>query len=83
MLNKKVLHLAPEKCLKHKFMEKSSVYETADFFTEGYHYEGITHNMDISDMHIMSDESFNTVIALDVMEHVMDDRKALLEILES
>lgn len=77
---KKVLHFAPEPLMRKHLQAAAAAYETADFFTEGYHYENITHNLDISAMPEIADATFDSLFALDVLEHVPEDRRALREI---
>lgn len=67
---KKILHFAPEKNLRKLFNTKAKVYKSADFFAEGYSYKNIDYNMDISNMQVLKDNSFDCVIACDVLEHV-------------
>lgn len=78
--NKKVLHFAPEKELRDRLKDLSSEYKTADFFTEGYHYNEIDYNIDISEMKDIEDDFFDCVIVFDVLEHVYNDINALMEI---
>lgn len=77
---KKILHFAPERKLRYCIQELSKDYKTADFFAESYHYSGIDYNIDISDMKDIENEVFDCVIVFDVLEHVVDDRKALKEL---
>jgi SAM-dependent methyltransferase len=80
ILNKRILHFAPEKNLRINIQKLSSDYKTADFFAESYQYSGIDYNIDISDMKVIENEVFDCVIVFDVLEHVVDDRKALKEL---
>lgn len=50
-------------------------YRTADLFMEGVDYR-----LDIMDMKIFEDSSFDFFICSHVLEHVFDDRKALAEL---
>ena len=77
---KKVLHFAPEKRLEKIIRARADVYKTADFFTEGYSYKNIDYNLDISAMKTIPDESYDCLIACDVLEHVPDHIKAIQEI---
>lgn len=79
--SKTVLHFAPDKCLKTILKKESSKYMTADFMSEGYFYENIDHNLDISKMPSIQDESIDLVIAFDVLEHVPDHLAALREVI--
>ena len=73
--DKKILHFAPEECLAQTF-EKSKHYKTADLVN----FENIDFKIDISDMSIINDNTFDIVIASDVLEHVYNDQKAIKEI---
>ncbi|MEI6022181.1 MAG: class I SAM-dependent methyltransferase, partial [Bacteroidota bacterium] len=57
-----------------------AIYHSADFFAEGYHYPNITYNLDISNMQSIADNTYDCLIACDVLEHVAEDQKALTEI---
>ena len=72
---KKILHFAPESCLEQTF-EKSKHYKTADLVN----FENLDFKIDISDMSIINDNTFDIVIASDVLEHVYNDQKAIKEI---
>jgi SAM-dependent methyltransferase len=76
---KRVLHFAPEGILTNLIKDQASTYETADFLTEGYAYDRIDHNIDISDMKEIGSGSFDCVIACDVLEHVPDHMKGIRE----
>lgn len=78
---KDVLHFAPERVLREKIRKQSATYRSADSFAPGYDYPDIDLNLDIADMHAVPDNSVDCLIAMDVLEHVRDDRKALSEIL--
>jgi len=67
---KEVLHFAPEKVLGKLINSYAKKYKTADYLSEGYAYEKIDYNVDISNMKNIDDESFDCVIACDVLEHV-------------
>ena len=77
---KRVLHFAPEKTLSNLLKKETSCYKTADFFADGYYYESIDLNVDISNMHQIKDGDYDCVIACDVLEHVMDDLRAIKEV---
>lgn len=68
--NKKILHFAPENYLSDILKSKSSIYKTADFASPGYSYHNIDFLIDISEMKEIDNESFDCVIACDVLEHV-------------
>ena len=78
--NKKVLHFAPEKSLGKVISGKAREYKTADLLAGGYSYHKIDFNMDISDMKNIKNETFDCVIACDVLEHVPDHQKGMQEI---
>ncbi|MEO6330444.1 MAG: methyltransferase domain-containing protein [Ginsengibacter sp.] len=77
---KSVLHFAPEKPISKAIKQHASIYKTADFLTEGYAYEKLDFNIDISDMPVIKDESFDVLIACDVLEHVPNHIEGLKEI---
>lgn len=77
---KKVLHFAPEKYLEKIMRRRAGSYQTADFLTEGYSYQKIDYNIDISDMKAIDNESFDCVIACDVLEHVPNHRQGIQEV---
>ena len=77
---KNVLHFAPEKKLEKLMRSQAGSYKTADFLAEGYAYSHIDYNIDISAMKAIADESFDCVIACDVLEHVPDHIGAIREV---
>lgn len=80
LLDKRIIHFAPESYLQKKIIKFSNKYLTADFFSDGYFYEHIDLRISISDMQSIPDNSIDCLIAIDVLEHVAQDRKALGEI---
>ena len=50
-------------------------YETTDLYMDG-----VTFQSDITDMHMVEDETYDLVICSHVLEHVQDDRKAMREL---
>jgi SAM-dependent methyltransferase len=70
--NKNVLHFAPEKILSELISRHAREYKKADYLAEGYYFDQIDYNIDISDMPIIENESFDCVIACDVLEHVQN-----------
>ncbi len=78
--NKKILHFAPEKSFGELIQKIAKDYRTADFLTEGYSYDNIDYNIDISDMKTIKNEAFDCIIACDVLEHVADHKSAIREV---
>ena len=72
---KKVIHFAPEFNLKNILNSKFE-YTSADIESD----KQIDLSIDISDMYQIDDETFDILIASDVLEHVYNDQKALNEI---
>jgi len=77
---KSILHFAPEKPLRNLIKQHTKSYKTADLLTEGYFYGKLDYNIDISNMPVIEDESFDCVIACDVLEHVPDHIKGIKEV---
>ena len=78
--NIKVLHIAPEKGLINYFQSLNNItYICGDKFTQGYHYPKFVENMDITSIHYEAN-SFDMVICNHVLEHIIDDKKAIAEI---
>lgn len=75
-----VLHFAPEKTLGNLIKQYAKSYKTADLLREGYSYEQIDFNIDISNMSNIEDESFDCVIACDVLEHVPNHINGMKEV---
>jgi len=73
--DKRILHFAPEEIVSSNIQDKVSVYTTADFFREDCSLK-----LDISNMAEIKNESYDMLIAFDVLEHVPDYKKALEEI---
>ena len=72
---KTILHFAPEDIISSFIRNKSAHYATADFLREDCDFK-----LDMSDMPEIKNESFDVVIALDVLEHVSNHKKALKEV---
>ncbi len=82
---KSVLHFAPETILGNLIRQNAKIYKTADFTTAGYSYKRIDYNIDISNMPGIVTDSFDCVIACDVLEHVpnhIDGMKEVYRILK-
>lgn len=71
--NKRVLHFAPESLLRI-FRTHAGHYLTADLYREN-----VDIRLDISKMPEIKDESFDVVVACDILEHVPEDTLALAE----
>jgi SAM-dependent methyltransferase len=74
-----VLHIAPEKYVTHCIQKQIGHYVKGDAFEEGYRYDADTQKMDIQAIPY-GEETFDTVIANHVLEHVPNDIQALQEI---
>ena len=71
---KRMLHVAPEKCLSNIFKNSRFInYISAD----RAHYAML--EMDLTDISF-PDETFDVIYASHVLEHILDDRKAMREI---
>ena len=73
--NKNVLHFAPEPLLTDTLKRNSKQYTTADFARDN-----VDLKLDMCDMHALEDNSFDLIIACDVLEHVSNDAKAIREL---
>lgn len=71
-----LLHIAPSSAIDHWIHRNcpSLVYHTADKFMEEVDYA-----MDIQNMKEIANDSYDIIICSHVLEHVEDDRMALLE----
>ncbi len=78
--HKEVLHFAPEKRLGYLLRKVDCTYHTVDFLAKGYTYDNLDYNADISNMTKIPNESYDCLIACDVLEHVNDDLSAMSEI---
>jgi SAM-dependent methyltransferase len=76
---KRILHFAPETIIGKIFKEKAAIYKTADLFTGGNYYNNIDYNIDMSDMPSIKNDSFDVVMALDVLEHIPNHIAAMKE----
>ena len=72
---KDILHFAPERQLRERVRASSKKYVTAD-----YDRGDCDLKLDMSSMPSVAGESFDIVIACDVLEHVPDDLAALKEL---
>ena len=73
--NKSILHFAPEKVIGSNIQNRAAYYATADFLRSDCNFK-----LDMSNMPEVKNESFDIVIAFDVLEHVPDHSKALAEV---
>lgn len=72
-IDKKILHIAPEDCLKEKF-KKNTNYIDADI-----NPNFATHEMDITKINF-EDETFDYIICSHVLGHISDETKAISEL---
>lgn len=72
--NRRVLHFAPEELLRKLFTSGQ-----ADYFDADLDPEKATHQVDITDIPF-EDDFFDYIVAIHVLEHIEDDRKAMSEI---
>lgn len=72
---KKVMHFAPEKYLSGYISSIADQYVTVDFLRKDCDLR-----LDMCDMDTINDESYDVILALDVLEHVPDFTQALKEL---
>ena len=72
---KTILHFGPEEILAKYYRRRAAIYFTADFLRKDCDLQ-----LDMSNMPQIENEKFDAVIALDVLEHVLDYQRALEEI---
>lgn len=73
--NKRILHFAPEELIGLDIQKRATRYVTADFLRNDCELK-----LDMSHMTEVKNESFDVVIAFDVLEHVPNFQKALMEV---
>lgn len=72
----KLLDIAPARALQNFLKGKSNInYRSADLMMEG-----VDDKIDLMDMNIYQNNSFDIFICSHVLEHVPDDRKAMMEL---
>ena len=74
LLNKKILHFAPETFLS------SHLNNQSNYFTADLQRGDVNLNLDISNMDSIQNDEYDLIIASDVLEHVYSDQKAIEEI---
>ena len=72
---KTVLHCAPEAVLKGVLRGRAGVYLTADFPRTD-----VGRQLDLSDLSVLAADTFDLLMACDVLEHVPEDHRAMREI---
>jgi len=71
----KVLHFAPEQCMQQQFVSMKNLdYTSADLYAKN-----AMQVMDITDIKY-PDDSFDVIICNHVLEHIIDDYKAMSEL---
>lgn len=74
--NKKMLHIAPENVLKNKF---GTIFGEENYITADLTDKRVKVKMDITNI-AYSQESFDCIFCSHVLEHIVDDRKAMKEL---
>jgi len=73
---KKIVHFAPETELS-KFIKRSHIF--VDYQTADYMMDGVDHKVDLMDIPF-SNDTYDFFICSHVLEHVLDDKKAIAEL---
>lgn len=76
LINKHILHIAPEKKLGELVRKKSEKYYCLDQAPNKLYIP----KDDLTDLNVFKDNIFDIVICFHVLEHIMDDIKAISEI---
>lgn len=71
----KLLHVGPEKSLKDILHKQANI----DYLTADLYREDVMIKMDITNIQL-PDNSFDTIICNHVLEHIVDDRRAMSEL---
>lgn len=77
---KDILHFAPEIIVRRRISPLAKNYKTADLVLKGYAYAHLDYNIDISNMAAIPDQSFDTVIVIDVLQQVPEHFRAMQEV---
>lgn len=72
-----VLQIAPSSAIENYLMTN---YPALNYASGDLYMKDVTFQLDIQDMNMISDDSFDVFICSHVLEHVSDDRKALNEL---
>ena len=74
--NQKMLHIAPENIFKNKF---GVIFGEENYITADLADKSVKVQMDITNI-LYPDESFDCIYCSHVLEHIIDDRKAMREL---
>jgi predicted SAM-dependent methyltransferase len=72
---RRILHIAPEKEIEDRLRKQTG----ADYLTADLYAENVMVKMDITNIQF-PDDSFDVIICNHVLEHVIDDKKAMREL---
>jgi SAM-dependent methyltransferase len=77
----KLLHIAPDRGFYSEISKLKNIdYTAGDYFAEGYTYEKDVVNLDITNLYF-EDSTFDALICVHVLEHIVEDAKAMTEVL--
>jgi SAM-dependent methyltransferase len=76
---KNILHVSPENEINHLFKD-ANLHECICNYSEPYDKHRNVKNVDICDMSCYDDNTFDFIICNHVLEHVIDENKALSEL---
>lgn len=71
----KLLHVAPEKCLGDVLRDQANI----DYLTADLYKKNVMVKMDLTNIQF-SDNTFDAIICNHVLEHIVDDRRAMSEL---